>query len=194
MKVQPSAVVKKLFMQGKVVTINQEIDFETAEEIALEFNCICEHEEVIDVIAELLKEEKASFTEPGFWDTYRELKATNPMAPEVQKVKHFFKRKSASEKQSINYPIQATGSMCLRVALVYFFEYLRSNNLLFKVKICVTPYDEVNCEAPEDIAEEVAQTLYDCMVRAGSYFCTRCKLDADISRLADGTLPTYWVH
>lgn len=143
---------------------------------------------------ELLKEEKASFTEPGFWDTYRELKATNPMAPEVQKVKHFFKRKSASEKQSINYPIQATGSMCLRVALVYFFEYLRSNNLLFKVKICVTPYDEVNCEAPEDIAEEVAQTLYDCMVRAGSYFCTRCKLDADISRLADGTLPTYWVH
>lgn len=58
MKVQPSAVVKKLFMQGKVVTINQEIDFETAEEIALEFNCICEHEEVIDVIAELLKEEE----------------------------------------------------------------------------------------------------------------------------------------
>ena len=58
MKVQPSAVVKKLFMQGKVVTINQEIDFETAEEIALEFNCICEHEEVVDVIAELLKEEE----------------------------------------------------------------------------------------------------------------------------------------
>ena len=58
MKVQPSAVVKKLFMQGKVVTINQEIDYDTAEEIALEFNCICEHEEVVDVIAELLKEEE----------------------------------------------------------------------------------------------------------------------------------------
>ena len=58
MKVQPSAVVKKLFMQGKVVTINQEVDYDTAEEIALEFNCICEHEEVIDVIAELLKEEE----------------------------------------------------------------------------------------------------------------------------------------
>ena len=58
MKVQPSVVVKKLFMQGKVVTINQEIDYDTAEEIALEFNCICEHEVKVDVIAELLKEDE----------------------------------------------------------------------------------------------------------------------------------------
>ncbi len=58
MKVQPSVIVKKLFMQGTVVTVNQEIDFDTAEEIALEFNCIAEAEEKIDVIAELLKEEE----------------------------------------------------------------------------------------------------------------------------------------
>ncbi len=58
MKVQPSAVVKKLFLQGKVVTINQEIDYDTAEEIALEFNCICDHEVKVDVIAELLKEDE----------------------------------------------------------------------------------------------------------------------------------------
>ena len=57
MKVQPSVVVKKLFMQGKIVTINQEVDYDTAEEIALEFNCICEHEEKVDVIAELLMED-----------------------------------------------------------------------------------------------------------------------------------------
>lgn len=58
MKVQPSALVKKLFLQGKVVTINQEIDYDAAEEIALEYNCICEHEEKVDVIAELLKEDE----------------------------------------------------------------------------------------------------------------------------------------
>ena len=57
MKVQPSVIVKKLFMKGTMVTVNQEVDYETAEEIALEFNCICEPEEKIDVIAELLKEE-----------------------------------------------------------------------------------------------------------------------------------------
>ena len=56
MKIQPSVIVKKLFLQGKVVTVNQEIPYETAEEIAIEFDVICEKEEVIDVIEELLKE------------------------------------------------------------------------------------------------------------------------------------------
>lgn len=58
MKVVPSAIVKKLFMQGKIVTVNQEIDFETAEEIAMEFEILCEKEEVVDVIEELLKEDE----------------------------------------------------------------------------------------------------------------------------------------
>ena len=58
MKVQPAAIVKKLFLQGTMVTVNQEIDFDTAEEIALEFNCICEKEEKVDVLEELLKEEE----------------------------------------------------------------------------------------------------------------------------------------
>ena len=57
MKVQASVIIKKLFLQGNIVTVNNEIDFATAEEIALEFNCICEMEEKVDVIAELLKEE-----------------------------------------------------------------------------------------------------------------------------------------
>ncbi len=57
MKVQPSVIVKKLFLKGTMVTVNQEIDYEHAEEIALEFNCIAEPEEKIDVIAELLKED-----------------------------------------------------------------------------------------------------------------------------------------
>ena len=84
--------------------------------------------------------------------------------------------------------------MCLRVSMVNFFEWLRKNNLFFRVKICVTPYDEINCEAPAEIADEVANELYNCMVKAGAYFCTRCKLDADISRCDDGSLPTYWIH
>ena len=57
MKVQASVIIKKLFLQGNMVTVNSEITFEEAEEIALEFNCICEMEEKVDVIAELLKED-----------------------------------------------------------------------------------------------------------------------------------------
>ena len=58
MKMVPSAIVKKLFLQGKIVTVNQEIDYETAEEIAMEFEILCEREPVVDVIEELLKEEE----------------------------------------------------------------------------------------------------------------------------------------
>lgn len=58
MKQQPAALVKKLFLQGTMVTVNQEIDFDAAEEIALEYNFIAELEEKIDVIEELLKEEE----------------------------------------------------------------------------------------------------------------------------------------
>lgn len=143
---------------------------------------------------EELNKVKSKFKEPGFWEYYREMKKSAPDCETVQTVKRFFKRKSTSEKQSINYRIQATGSMCLRVSMINFFEYLRRNNLLFKVLICISPYDEINVEAPEEIAEDVSKVLYDCMVKAGAYFCTRCRLDADISRLEDGSLPTYWVH
>ena len=58
MKLQPSVIIKNLFMKGKMVTMNHEVSFEEAEEIALEFNYICEQEEKVDVIAELLKEEE----------------------------------------------------------------------------------------------------------------------------------------
>ena len=58
MKVQPSVIIKNLFMKGQMVTMNHDISFEEAEEIALEFNIICEQEEKVDVIAELLKEDE----------------------------------------------------------------------------------------------------------------------------------------
>ena len=57
MKIQPSAIVKKLFLEGRIVTVNQEISFEDAENIAIEYEIICEKEEKVDVIEELLKEE-----------------------------------------------------------------------------------------------------------------------------------------
>ncbi|WP_418985422.1 translation initiation factor IF-2 [Blautia sp.] len=58
MKMQPSVIVKKLFMDGIMVTVNHEIDFEKAQEIALEYDIIAEPEEKVDVIAELLKEDE----------------------------------------------------------------------------------------------------------------------------------------
>ncbi len=58
MKVQPSVIIKKLFLQGQIVTLNSEISFEDAENIAIEYEIICEKEVKVDVIEELLKEDE----------------------------------------------------------------------------------------------------------------------------------------
>ena len=58
MKMQPSVIIKKLFLQGQIVTVNSEISFEDAENIAIEYDIICEKEVKVDVIEELLKEDE----------------------------------------------------------------------------------------------------------------------------------------
>ncbi len=58
MKIQPSAIIKKLFMAGRMVTLNQDLTYEEAEEIAVDYDILCEHEEKKDLIADLLKEDE----------------------------------------------------------------------------------------------------------------------------------------
>ena len=58
MKMQPAAIIKKLFLEGKIVTVNQEISYEDAENIAIDYDIICEKEVKVDVIEELLKEDE----------------------------------------------------------------------------------------------------------------------------------------
>ena len=89
MKQQPAALIKSLFMKGTMMTINAELTFEQAEEIALEFNYICEKEVKVDVIEELLREE----------DDPEETKVSRPPVVCVMvtlKSLRFMKRKSMS--------------------------------------------------------------------------------------------------
>lgn len=129
-----------------------------------------------------------------FWTKYRKLKIENPSDPIVKDVKHYFKRKSASERQSINYPIQGRGSAIFKIAAVNLFNWVVNNGLFGIVKFCIPAHDEFNIEAPEEIAEQVADKLHECMVRAGKFICKIVPLEAEVSRLENGALPTYWIH
>lgn len=126
--------------------------------------------------------------EDGFWDYYREMKRDAPECDTVQGVRRLARRKAESEKQSINYPIQAAGALCFKLASIKLFNWLLKNNLLFKVKYCIPVHDEINLEAPEEIAQEVAETLVKCMVSAGKPFCTRAHLGADVE------IGNHWIH
>ena len=72
--------------------------------------------------------------------------------------------------------------------MIYFYNELIKNNLLFKVLITVGAHDEINCECPEEIKEFVGNLLVNSMIKGGKPFCTRCELGADIN------INKYWVH
>ena len=80
-----------------------------------------------------------------FWDTYRRLKATDPTNPIVEEVRYYFKRKSASERQSINYPIQSRASAIYKIAAVNLFNWVVREGLFGKVKFCVPVHDKKIC-------------------------------------------------
>ena len=79
MKMQPSVIIKKLFMQGKIATVNTDISYEEAENIAIEYEIICEKEVKVDVIEELLKEDD---------ENEKDLKARPPVVCVMGHVDH----------------------------------------------------------------------------------------------------------
>ena len=62
---QPAALVKDLFMKGKMVTLNNELTYDQAEEIAMDYNIVAEQEEKEDVIGNLLAESEESHRQPS---------------------------------------------------------------------------------------------------------------------------------
>ena len=57
MHMKAAELIKKLFLAGKAMTVNSEVSYEEAENIAADYDILCEKEEKVDVIEELLKEE-----------------------------------------------------------------------------------------------------------------------------------------
>lgn len=140
-----------------------------------------------------LKETEKKFTQ-SFWATYRQAKETGNNPNLLKEVSSFFKKKSEWGRASVNYPIQSRASAIYKIFIVNLFNWVVDNNLFNIVKFCIPVHDEINLEAPVEIAEEIAQKAHEYMVKAGKFICKIVPLDADISRDSDGNLPTYWIH
>lgn len=135
-----------------------------------------------------LKEQMEKQRQPGFWEYYNQMKEDAPNCDTVQGVKRLAKRRADSEKQSINYPIQAAGALTFKVACIKFYNYLLKNNLIGVVKFCIPAHDEINCECPKEMADTIGKVLIDCMERAGDIFCTRASLGVDLA------IGDHWIH
>ena len=126
--------------------------------------------------------------EGSFWEEHRAMKAVDPNSDICMRVRNYYRQKSDLEKASINYRIQNRGAMAFKLSCILFFNYILNHNLQNIVKIVAPVHDELNIEAPEEIAEETAKILQKCMEQGAKPFCTRLPLSTDI------TIGDYWIH
>lgn len=127
------------------------------------------------------KVKKAGKVEEKFIDINRETVYVSVM-------KHLWKRKSASDNQSCNYPSQGTAAAMTKIAGIRYFNHLVNDGLIFKVLIPNDVHDEYLIEPPEEIAEQEAKKLSECMEYAASIFCKKVTIKA-VPEISDK-----WVH
>lgn len=127
------------------------------------------------------KVKKAGKVEERFIDINRETVYVSVM-------KHLWKRKSSSDNQSCNYPSQGTAAAMTKIAGIRYFNHLVNDNLIFKVLIPNDVHDEYLIEPPEEIAEQEAKKLSECMEYAANIFCK------EVSIKAVPEVASCWVH
>lgn len=127
------------------------------------------------------KVKKAGKVEEKFIDINRETVYVSVM-------KHLWKRKSTSDSQSCNYPSQGTAAAMTKIAGIKYFNHLVDDGLIFKVLIPNDVHDEYLIEPPEEIAEQEAKKLSECMEYAASVFCKKVTIKA-VPEIA-----SCWVH
>lgn len=103
-------------------------------------------------------------------------------------MKHLWKRKSASDNQSCNYPSQGTAAEMTKIAAIRYFNHLIKDNLIFKVLIPNDVHDELLIEVPTEIAEQEAKILSECMEYAASIFCKKVHIKAVPE------IGLHWIH
>jgi DNA polymerase I-like protein with 3'-5' exonuclease and polymerase domains len=94
-------------------------------------------------------------------------------------VSAFFKLKSEYQRLALNNPVQSEGSHMTKRAMVLLFDWIVKNNLVWKVKICNVPHDEVVVECPINSKSLVEQAVERCMIKGGNYYLTNLKIKAD---------------
>lgn len=127
------------------------------------------------------KVKKAGKVEERFIDINRETVYVSVM-------KHLWKRRSASDNQSCNYPSQGTAAAMTKIAGIRYFNHLVNDGLIFKVLIPNDVHDEYLIEPPEEITEQEAKKLSECMEYAAAIFCKKVTIKA-VPEIAP-----CWVH
>lgn len=137
-------------------------------------------------------QEKLSFDNKGYWDKYKELKHNDPESSKFismkEEVSHYFRWKGAIRRHALNLPCQGTSAQITKIASIHLFNEIIRRGWFDVVKIVLYLHDELQCECPKSIAEEVAKLMHECMIAAGAVYCKEVPLGAS------GGITPVWEH
>lgn len=92
------------------------------------------------------------------------------------------------DRMSLNAPTQGTGIICLKYAMIRFFQWILKNNYFNIVKICNLIHDEAVVEYPEELESTVVPKLRECMEQAAAVFCKKLPIPAEPET------GKFWIH
>lgn len=119
------------------------------------------------------KEVKFQYFEKGNFELeYKDMKS---------KISHYFKLRGAIERKAINFPVQGSSATITKIASIYFFKWLRENDLFGKVLIVNEVHDSIVCECPDYLRTATIKALRETMVKAGAIFCKRVPLKVEVT-------------
>jgi len=91
----------------------------------------------------------------------------------------FYRQKSEYSRLCLNSPIQTAGAHQIKLAGCLLFDWMLENNLIWKVKICNSIYDELVTECEESLAELLRENLERCMIEGANHYLADLKCPAD---------------
>ena len=99
----------------------------------------------------------------------------------------YFKYKSSVQRKSMNTPIQGTGAVMIKEAMVACRDYLIEKGYYeTDVYMILTVHDEINFEIRENLAETICKDLCEIMIDVGKKYVT------SIPMSVDPTITDYW--
>ncbi len=132
------------------------------------------------------KERQDSFKNKD-WEAYRRRKQDNPNNEEAREVSMHFKAASKYDRLSLNVVTQGTGIICLKHAMIEFYQWILDNNLFGIVMLDALVHDEAVIDYP-DTLPETSTILKNCMEHAASIYCKQLPIPAEA---ATGL---FWIH
>lgn len=94
------------------------------------------------------REKEKIINSPGFWDKYRlerQLDSSLYKNNLRSTVSNYFKLKGNISRMALNYPIQGSSAEITKMACIFIFNYIISNNLIEIVKFANVIHDKQTC-------------------------------------------------